>query len=150
MDGIAEMLMKLENGQIEQMIQNQQLLINKINEAKFIMRKEKEKEENDQKNELLIEHNETRGMDGMIENMSDSSGHADNNNGGRSSIPPAPNINNNENKENEHSNEEQDDDVHNQEQLMKKVNEMREKNKKDIEKSVQNEMYTKDNPTHGL
>ena len=40
----------------------------------------------------------------------------------------------------------QNDDVHNEEELIKRVNELKGKTKAKIVSNVENEMYTKDNP----
>ena len=107
-----------------------------------------EKEEDEQKEDLLIIHEETRRMDGIIENMSDSGGE---NERDRSKvkhdppIPEAPNINS-PSDSNGTDEEVQDDDVHNKEELIKRVNELKEKTKEKIIGNVDNEMYTKDNP----
>ena len=63
-------------------------------------------------------------------------------------IPKEPNININ-NNENELEEEQQDMDVHNKDELDKRINVLKQKTKEKIDSSIQNEMYTKDNPVLG-
>ena len=164
--------MELEEAIIEQLIQTPDQFQQKINEATFILRKElekkQEKKEDDEKEDVLLGQGQTAGMDRIIANLSESGSEIEpapninnnnNNNNGiepasninnrNEDIPRAPNIDENKNNESEISNEE-DDDVHNKEDLKEKVEKMREISRSNIEKSVQNELYTKDNPTLGL
>ena len=148
---INNFILKCDINLVQQLLLNEDQLKVKINEAKFIINSEKEKnrekDEDEQKEELPIIHKETRRMDGMIENMSDSSGENERDRSKVKHDPPileAPNINGS--SPNGTDEEVQDDDVHNKEELVKRVNELKEKTKEKIVGNVDNEMYIKDNP----
>ena len=69
---INKIIMKCDENLIQQLLVNEDQLKIKINEARFINNSEKENNEDEQKNELLLIHEETRRMDGIINNMSES------------------------------------------------------------------------------
>ena len=141
---------------VQQLLLDSEQLKQKITEANFIINGEpndkQEKKEDEQKNDLLIEHTETKRMGSIIDNLSDSDENENElNEEQRRHTPPiprAPNIQDNENKT-DSVEEEQDDDVHRQEELFNRVNELREKTKEKIVSSVNNDMYVKDNPILG-
>ena len=153
---ICDIIMECDTNVMQQLLLDNEQLKQKIVEANFIINGEpddkQEKKEDEQKEELLIVHEETKRLNNIINNLSDSDENEDERDRDKESheppIPRAPNISENENKQ-ESGEEEQDDDVHKQEELLNRVNELREKTREKIVDSVNNEIYVKDNPMLG-